>query len=129
MKASMLAPEQAQALSAAYRGDLLPGTMWPALDALGAMGFVALVRPVGAGMLAVILSSEGSELGRMHREFARWELWRDLYAHLQRRAALERDRARSKVLFRRSKRAYQRAVDALCRVSPEVAGSVVKRAN
>ena len=93
------------------------------------MGFVVLVRTVGVGMLAVILSSEGSELGRMHREFARWELWRDLYAHLQRRAALERDRARGQVLFRRSKRAYQRAVDALCRVSPEVAESVVKRAN
>ena len=122
MKHLLHRPEQ-EVLVAGYLGRVVPSERAESIDTLGAMGFV-LVRIVASDGFVVRLSADGLYLGRSYLEWHRWERWRDLYQSLQNRAALSRDRERGRVLARRSKQAYRRAVEALKRATPEVAKEV-----
>ncbi len=124
MKPSSLLDEvQQSVLAAAYQGGTVPLQHGGAIDALGAMGLVALVTRELRGF-RVSLTLEGLHLAKKQRDFRRWELWRDLYARLQGRGALERDPTVRKAIFARSKVAYERGLDALSRVSPDIAAEV-----
>lgn len=126
---SLLSGPEREVLAAALRGVAVSTEQSGTIDRLIAMGFVRGVKRAAVGGWWVALSAEGQYLARMQRDWSWWERWRDLYSHLQTRAAvmLARDPRRARLLAGRARRAYARAVEALCRVEPDIEREVLGR--